>query len=65
MGSERLGGWPESTQHTAGSDPEVKSPALSQDLPLTHSAMPEGSLEKAGPWSWALRLLGLGRTQGC
>ena len=44
MGSERSGGWPESTQHTAGSDPGVKSLALSQDLPLTHSAMPEGSL---------------------
>lgn len=43
----------------------AKSLALAQGLPLTHSAMPEGSLEEAGWWSWAFWLLGLGRTQGC
>lgn len=38
---------------------------LSQGLLVTHSAMPEGFLEEVGLWSWALGLLGLGKTQGC
>ena len=38
---------------------------LSQGLLVTHPAMPEGFLEEVGLWSWALGLLGLGKTQGC